>query len=232
MPIWEATSFLPWTYLDQLRPDPKKTITVKNMPTPANKEDLQHYLGMVTYISKFIPHFSQVASPLRALLEKDAAWQWHHEHEQSLQWLKELATSAPVLAYFKLDRPIKLSVDASSKGLGAVILQDDHPIAYASQSLTRTQQQYAQIEKEMLAVVFGCTRFHDFIYRVNDFTVESDHKPLETILKKPLCQAPLCLQKMILTVQKYSLNVIYRPGKELSLADTLSRTLQCKIFVA
>ena len=130
-----------------------------------------------------------------------------------------------MLAYFKPDRPIKLSVDASSKGLGAVILQDDHPIAYASKSLTKTQQQFAQIEKEMLAVVFGCTRFHDYIYGVNNVTVESDHKPLETILKKPSCQAPLRLQKMIMTIQKYSLNVIYRPGKELVLADTLSRAL-------
>ena len=66
------------------------------MPSPANKEDLQRFLGMITYLSKFIPHFSQIASPLRQLLEKDTAWQWHHEHEQSL---KELATSAPVLAY-------------------------------------------------------------------------------------------------------------------------------------
>ena len=73
------------------------------MPTPTNKEDLQHFLGMVMYISKFITHFSLVALPLRALLEKDTAWQWHHEHEQSLQQLKELATSAPVLAYFKPD---------------------------------------------------------------------------------------------------------------------------------
>ena len=160
---------------------------------------------MLTYISKFIPHFSQIASPLRALLEKDTAWQWHHEHEQSLQRLKELATCAPVLAYFKPDRPLKLSVDTSSKGLGAIILQDDHPIAYGSKSLTNTQQQYAQIEKEMLAVVFGCTRFHDYIYGVNNVTVESDHKPLETILKKLLCHAPLRLQKMIMTVQKYSL---------------------------
>ena len=86
--------------------------------------------------------------------------------------------------------------------MGAVILQDDHPIVYASKSLTRTQQQYAQIEKEMLVIAFGCTRFHDHIYEVNDVTVESDHKPLETILKKPLCQAPLRLQKMM-TVQKY-----------------------------
>ena len=206
-----------------LKPDPKKTLAVKNMPSPANKEDLQCFLGMITYLSKFIPHFSQIASPLRQLLEKDTAWQWHHEHEQSLLKLKELATSAPVLAYFKPDRPVTLSVDASSKGLGAVLIQDDHPLAYASKSLTNTQQQYAQIEKEMLAVVFGCIRFHGYIYGVPNVTVESDHKPLESILKKPLCQAPLRLQKMIMTVQKYSLNVVYRPGKELVLADTLSR---------
>ena len=76
----------------------------------------------------------------------------------------------------------------------------------------------------MLAVVFGCTRFHGYICRVNNVTVESDHKPLETMhSKKLLCQAPLCLQKMIMTVQKYSLNVIYCLGNELVLADTLSR---------
>ena len=107
--------------------------------------------------------------------------------------------------------------------MGAVLIQDDHPIAYASRSLTSTQHNYAQIEKEMLAVVFGCTKFHDYIYGVPNIIVESDHKPLEVILKKPLCQAPLKLQKMILTTQRYLINIVYRPGKELVLADTLSR---------
>ena len=107
--------------------------------------------------------------------------------------------------------------------MGAVLIQDDHPIAYASRSLTSTQHNYAQIEKEMLAVVFGCTKFHNYIYGVPNIIVESDHKPLEVILKKPLCQAPLRLQKMILTTQRYSINIVYRPGKELVLADTLSR---------
>ena len=105
-------------------------------------------------------------------------------------------------------------------------VQDYHPIAYASKSLTHIQQHYAQIEKEMLTVVFGCTRFYDYIYGVPNITVESDHKPLETILKKPLCQAPLQLQRMIMIIQKYyyySLNLVYHPGKELVLADTLSR---------
>ena len=87
-----------------------------------NQQDLQCFLGMITYFLKFIPHFSQVASPLRALLEKDIAWQWHHEYEQSLLQLKELATIARVLAYFKPGLPVKLSVNASSKGLGVILI--------------------------------------------------------------------------------------------------------------
>jgi len=86
-----------------LKPDPKKTLAVNNMPTPTNKDDLQRFLGMITYLSKFIPHFSQIAAPLRTLLEKDTAWQWHQEHEQSFLQLKGLVTSSPVLACFKPD---------------------------------------------------------------------------------------------------------------------------------
>ena len=75
----------------------------------------------------------------------------------------------------------------------------------------------------MLAIVFGCTRFHDYIYGMVDVTVETDHKLLESILKKPLYQAPIRLQKMIMTIQRYNIKVRYRPGKELVIADTLSR---------
>ena len=123
--------------------------------------------------------------------------------EESFISLKELITKAPVLKYFNPKRPVKLSVDASSKGLGAVLLQDNHPIAYASKALTSCQQNYAQIEKELLAIVFGCNKFHDYIYGMSTIKVETDHKPLESIFKKPLYQAPARLQKMIMTIQKY-----------------------------
>ena len=206
-----------------MKPDPKKTQAITDMTAPTNKEDLQRFLGMLTYLVKFIPNLSQVSAPLRSLLEQGNEWQWHHEHEESFTKLKELAIKAPVLAYFKPSLPTKLSVDASSKGLGAVLLQNDHPIAYASKALTKAQQNYAQIEKEMLAIVYGCTKFHEYIYGMPNIEVESDHKPLEAILKKPLYQAPVRLQKMIMTIQKYSISVIYRPGKQLAIADALSR---------
>ena len=119
--------------------------------------------------------------------------------------------------------PVSLSVDASLKGLGAVILQNNQPVTYASKALSKSQQNYAQIEKEMLAIVFGCERFYDFLYGQNVVTVESDHKPWEAILKKPIHHAPLRLQTMIFRIKPYAVNVKYLPGSSLVLADTLSR---------
>ena len=103
------------------------------MTPPTSKKALQRSLGMLTYLAKFIPNLSQTAAALRALLEKDAEWQWHPEHLQSFSTLKCQVSSAP-------NQPVKLSVNTSSKGLGAAILQNDHPIAYASRALTGKQR--------------------------------------------------------------------------------------------
>ncbi|CAB3987536.1 Hypothetical predicted protein [Paramuricea clavata] len=103
-------------------------------------------------------------------------------------------------------------------------MQEQQPIAYASRALTSTQQRYAQIEKELLAVVCGCScnKFHQYIYG-QTIKVETDHKPLEAVLRKPFHQTPLRLQRMLLQLQRYSMEVIYKPGKEMYLPDTLSR---------
>ena len=103
-----------------------------------------------------------------------------------------------------------------------MLMQSRGPIAYASRALTETEKQYAQIEKEMLAIVYAMEKFHTYTYG-RDSTIESDHKPLVTIHKKPLQSAPKRLQRMLMRLQKYSIDIQYRPGKELYLADTLSR---------
>ena len=103
------------------------------------------------------------------------------------------------------------------------MIQEDRPIAYASKALTPTQERYAQIEKELLAVVFGCAKFAEYIVG-RDVTVESDHKPLEAIMKKPLHVAPLRLQWMLVQLQRFpGINVVYKRGDSLHLADALSR---------
>ena len=125
---------------------------------------LQRFLGMVNYFSQFIPKQSEITAPLRQLIKKEAAWTWSHEHPQSVEHLKGILSSQPVLKFFHPTKPVKLQVDASKSGLGACILQDEHPIAYASRSLTPPEENNSQIEKELLAVVFGCERFNHYVY--------------------------------------------------------------------
>ena len=115
-----------------------------------------------------------------------------------------------------------IQVDASLYALGAALIQDDQVIAYASKCLTGTEQRYANIEREMLACVFGAERFHTYVYG-KSFVMQSDHKPLEMISKKSLTAAPARLQRMLLRLQRYAYSIQYRPGKEMILADSLSR---------
>lgn len=120
--------------------------------------------------------------------------------------LKFRVNQAPVVKYNDVDKPVILSVDASSEGLEAVLLQEGHQVAYNSRALTDCKKHYAQIEKELLAIVFSCEKFHQCLYR-RHVHVASDHKPLEVIFKKSLLSAPARLQRMLMKLQKYNLEV-------------------------
>ena len=169
-----------------------------------------------------MPNMSQLAAPLRQLLEKDVLWHWTNVHNEAFMKLKTVITQTPVLQFFDVSKPVTLSVDASSKGMGAVIMQEG-PVAYASKALTECQQRYSQIEKEMLAIVFSCEKFREYLCGQEKITVETDHKPLESILKKLIISAPPRLQQMIMKIQCYPLVVQYKPGSQLFIADALSR---------
>ena len=102
------------------------------------------------------------------------------------------------------------------------MLQEGTPVAYVSRALTGAETRYAQIEKEWLAVVFGFERFNQDTY-ARHVEVETDHKPLEAIVKKSLSMAPPRLQRMLLRLQRYDFTAKYKPEKEMVLAGTLSR---------
>lgn len=102
------------------------------------------------------------------------------------------------------------------------LVQDKHPIGYASVSLTDAPQKYAQIEKELFAILFGCTKFHQFVFG-SKVLVETDHKTLVSLFDKPLFKIPARLQRFMLRLQSYDISVMYKPGKYLHIADTLSR---------
>ena len=207
---------------DGLLPNPAKTEAIARMPVPTDVAAIQRFNGMVACLAKFLPQVAKMNAPLRQLTRKDQPWQWSSGCDRAFQDIKAAVTAAPVLRYFDPAVPLTLQCDASQDGLGAVLLQNDQPIAYASRCLTKTEENYAQIEKELLAIVFGIRRFHQYAFG-REVTVQTDHKPLETLAKKALDTAPKRLQRMFLQLQRYNVTVVYRKGKELYLADTLSR---------
>ncbi|XP_046601433.1 uncharacterized protein K02A2.6-like [Neodiprion lecontei] len=205
-----------------IAPDSTKIEAIKKLPVPQNKKELQRILGMLTYVSKFVVNFAEKTAPLRNVLKKDGVFEWNAEQQRAFDQLKACLSSAPVLQFFDVNKETTLSVDASQAGLGAVLLQNRLPCAYAAKAMTDTQTRYAQIEKELLAVCFGLERFHDYIYG-KKIVVETDHKPLIPIFQKPLNKCPGRLQRMLVQIQKYDIEIVYRPGKELYIADALSR---------
>lgn len=140
-----------------------------------------------------------------------------------MEKIKQLTTQSPILAYYEPQAELVIECDASETGLGAALLQKGRPIAYASRSLTDTETRYAQLEKECLAIVFSLERFHQYTFGRRTI-VHSDHKPLEMIVKKPLYKAPRRLQGMLLRMLQYDTEVVYHKGKEMYIADTLSRS--------
>ena len=207
---------------DGLTPDPEKINAITNMPLPTDKQSLMRLLGMVKYLSKFIPKESSITAPLRMLLKEDAAWDWQPEHTQALEDIKTALTSEPVLRFYDVTKQVTIQADASQSGLGACLLQGGQPVAYASRSLTSAEENYAQLEKELLAICFACSKFHQYVYG-KETEVQTDHKPLVIIVKKPIAKASPRVQRMMLRLQRYELNLTYVPGKEMYLADTLSR---------
>ena len=209
-----------------VKADPSKIEAITNMPTPESPADLRRFLRMVQYLAKFVPNLASNSSALRQLLVKDANWEWTEEHTKQFQDLQFLVTNSPVLKYFDPNLPVKLSVDASKSGLGSVLLQlhkdDWHPVAFASRALSKTERRYSQIEKETLAVVYASEKFNQFVYG-RKFLVESDHKPLQSIFKRNINKAPPRIQRLLLRLQKYDIDLIFSPGSSIPVPDALSR---------
>ena len=201
--------------------DPSKVDAVHTLPAPTNITELQEFLGLGTYLSPFIPGLSTLTAPLQELIKKDTDFIWNHTYDATFEQVKEAVISDTTLRYFDPSLLVTIQVDASQVGLGAALLQNGKPVAFASEALTKTECQYANIEREMLAAVFGVERFHTYVYGWS-FTIKSDHKPLESISRKNLEDTPAWLQYMILCLQGYDFTICYCPGKEMVIPDTLS----------
>ena len=205
-----------------LKIDDNKVKAITAMPQPDNPQAIRRFLGMATFVSRFMPNMSKLSAPLRALTENGIEWTWSSTQTKAFEDVKKAIAEAATLKFFNPRQETVVQCDASSQGLGAVIMQNGQPVAFASRALSSAEVIYCQIEKELLAVVFALHRFDQYVYG-RHISVKSDHQPLQILVKKPLKDVPRRLQRMLLELQRYDYNLTYKKGELLFIADTLSR---------
>ena len=145
-----------------IRPDPEKIAAITEMGQPSNVTEVRRFLGMANQLGKFSACLAEITRPLRDLLSKNVAWQWGSAQSEAFSAVKQELCKPTLLAHYDPNAATKLSADASSYGLGAVLLQEQgsewKPVAYASRSMSKTEERYAQVEKEALAITCACDR--------------------------------------------------------------------------
>lgn len=209
---------------------PQKQKAVKDAPTPTNVQQLRSFLGLVNYYGKFIANLSTIVHPLNELLQKDRKWNWTSECAQAFRSAKEALVSSSVLVHYDPKLPITLAGDASAYGIGAVISHTmpdgtERPIAFASRTLSTSERNYAQLEKEALSLVYGVKKFHQYLFG-RKFTLITDHKPLTAILgsKKGIPSlAAARLQRWAMLLASYQYEIRFKPTSQHGNADGLSR---------
>ena len=147
---------------DGVKADPSKVEVIANLAKPTDVPGVRQFLGMTNYLAKFLPNLADTSDPLQQLTRKENEFSWSEIRHKAFKNITKLVPSPPLLKYYEPGKPLVLQCDASEKGLGALLLQDGEPIAYASRALTTTEMNYAQIEKELLAIVFDVERFHQY----------------------------------------------------------------------
>ena len=213
-----------------LQPVEEKLEAVKNAPAPRDVGELRSFLGMIQYYHSFLPNLASILAPLHDLLKKGKEWVWTKECQEAYNACKEGLTSDSVLVHYDVTRELRLACDASSYGLGAVIshVMDDgreRPIAYASRTLTSSEKNYAQIEREALSLIYGVKKFHQYLYG-RKFTLVTDHKPLLAILG-PKSSIPTLaaarMQRWALVLSAYDYEIVFKRSEDHANCDALSR---------
>ena len=212
-----------------IHPSPRKVQAIQEVSVPENPTELKSFLGLVNYYRRFIPDMATLVHPLNCLLAENISWKWTKQCHEAFQKLKDILQSAPLLTHYDAKKPLRLAVDASSYGLGAVLshISDDEekPIAFSSRTLSPSEQNYSMIEKEALAIIFGVKKFHQYLFD-RRFTLQTDHKPLAFLLG-PKRGIPVLavsrLQRWSIQLAAYQYDIEYRASKNHANADALSR---------
>jgi len=208
-----------------IQPDEQLTQKVKAINVPNSKADVERFMGLVNYFGRLIPNVAEISSPLNDLRKRSTNFKWSEECDDAFNKLKNILSSNPVVKPFDINEKCILTTDASKVSIGSVLMQNNRPVIYASRKLTKAEQNYSNIEREALAIFWSVRRLKNFLLG-NHFEINTDHKPLIRIFapdKTTKDQISPRLERWSLAMSRYSYNIKYVPGSEISHADALSR---------
>lgn len=212
---------------DGIEPDPEKTKAVTEYPTPTTVRDVRAFIGLTSFYRRFIKNFAKIAACITELTRKEESFVWTPERQQAFDALKRALTTYPVLVAPRLGAPFIIEVDASGRGVGAVLTQaqdkdekDIRVIAYASRIYSRHEKNYPAIELEALGLTYAVNQFRPYIDGAKTRII-TDHAPLCSLLRRKDLTGRLAKYQIVL--QHYDLEIVYRPGKENAACDALSR---------
>ena len=212
---------------DGCRPCPENVNAVVDMKPPSNIKEVRRFLGMCGFYRKHIKDYAKIAVPLTNLLRQKELFRWTPKCQQGFEQLKGSLTSAPVLIKPSMTTPFELHADASMDHVGAVLMQNQDgslkPVGYFSKKLKPVEQRYSTTDREALAIVLACHRFHHFLWGVS-FTIHADHQPLVSVFKRKTKSSRM--NRWVVEMQDYRFRVEYRPGRKNLVADQLSRPVR------
>lgn len=213
-----------------LRPDDRKLEAIIKAPVPKDVSQLKAFLGLINYYGRFVPHLSSILHPLHELLKKGCQWNWDSKCDEAFTNIKNILCSDRLLAHYDSNLPVVLSAHSSSYGVGSVLAHrypdgSERPICYASRTLNSAEKSYSQLDKEALAIYFGVTKNHQYLYG-RRFAIRTDHKPLAYIFGPKIGipqTAASRLQRYAARLAAYDFTVEWVSSANNAPADCLSR---------
>lgn len=200
--------------------DPTKVIAIKSWPTPRNAKDIRSFLGLAGYYRKFIKNFGIISRPLTNLLKKGQLFVWHADHETSFKVLKEALVTTPVLALPDFTKQFEIETDVCDKGVGAVLHQAGHPIAFVSKALGPRHLGLSTYEKECLAILMAVDHWRQYLIG-SEFIIRTDQRSLVHLDDQRLTTP--WQQKALTKLLGLRYQICYKQGLTNTVADALSR---------
>lgn len=214
---------------DGIRTDPDKVSAITQWSEPRTVRGVQSFLGFCNFYRRFIRDYSRIARPLVRLTKKEKQFRWDDSCQKAFDRLKALLSSTPVLVHYNPECLTRVETDASDGVVAGALLQSDdkgdwHPVAYFSKTMAPAEINYQIHDKELLAIVRSFEEWRAELIglqRSDRFDVITDHKALEYFMTKRLLSSRQARWAELLS--QYRFMIRYRPGKQNTLADTLSR---------